>query len=223
MDGDRHEGVVLPDGRLFIAFRDRMLVATTPSSSRDGGGAVATSTYGHYVAWVGTWDDLCNARPGQCRIKLLHSHAGEEGLENASFIGDIDRNLTLDFGSANTYGLGINTKSFTKRGAGTLLMTHSASTTMTNGDDRFGNAVTAGVEIVQGEIALKDIYRQSGSLVVTKGGAVDLLLVGGGGGGGGRTNPGAVDGLVHEPESYARWFALIFVPFLCIDIRMGAM
>jgi hypothetical protein len=69
---------------------------------------------------------------------------------------DIDRNLTLDFGSANTYGLGINTKSFTKRGAGTLLMTHSVSTTMTNGDDRFGNAVTAGVEIVEGEIALRD-------------------------------------------------------------------
>ena len=88
LTGDRHEGVVLPDGRLFIAFRDRMLVATTPSSSRNGGGAVATSTYGHYVAWVGTWDDLRHARPGQCRIKLLHSHAGEEGLENASFIGD---------------------------------------------------------------------------------------------------------------------------------------
>ena len=69
---------------------------------------------------------------------------------------DITRNLTLDFGSANTYGLGINTKSFTKRGSGTLLMTHAVNTTMTNGDERFGNAVTAGVEIVQGEIALKD-------------------------------------------------------------------
>ena len=88
LTGDRHEGVVLPDGRLFIAFRDRRVVATTPSSSRDGGGAVATSTYGHYVAWVGTWDDLRMARPGQCRVKLLHSHAGEEGLENAAWKGD---------------------------------------------------------------------------------------------------------------------------------------
>lgn len=69
---------------------------------------------------------------------------------------DIGRTLTLDFGSANTYGLGINTKSFTKRGSGTLLMTHSVNTTLTNGDERFGNAVTAGVEIVEGEIALKD-------------------------------------------------------------------
>ena len=69
---------------------------------------------------------------------------------------DIGRDLTIDFGSVNTYGLGINTKSFTKRGTGTLLMTHSANTTMTNGDERFGNAVTAGVEIAQGQIALKD-------------------------------------------------------------------
>ena len=73
LTGDRHEGVVLPDGRVFIAFRDR---------------ASNSPTYGHYVAWVGTWDDLRNASPGQCRIKLLHSHAGEEGIENASFLGD---------------------------------------------------------------------------------------------------------------------------------------
>ena len=73
LTGDRHEGVVLPDGRYFIAFRDRM---------------PASPTYGHYVAWVGTYDDLRHARPGQCRIKLLHSHAGEPGLENASFVGD---------------------------------------------------------------------------------------------------------------------------------------
>ena len=73
LTGDRHEGLVLPDGRVFIAFRDR---------------APDSATYGHYVAWVGTWDDLRHARPGQCRIKLLHSHAGEEGLENAGWKGD---------------------------------------------------------------------------------------------------------------------------------------
>jgi hypothetical protein len=106
LTGDRHEGVVLPDGRLFIAFRDRMLpldgkltqsrgerrgaesLLSSACCRRNGGGAVATSTYGHYVAWVGTWDDLRHARPGLCRVKLLHSHAGEEGLENASFVGD---------------------------------------------------------------------------------------------------------------------------------------
>ena len=73
LTGDRHEGVVLPDGRLVVAFRDRMI--TSP-------------TYGHYVAWVGTWDDLRHARPGLCRIKLLHSYAGDERFPNPSVIGD---------------------------------------------------------------------------------------------------------------------------------------
>ena len=35
--------------------------------------------------------------------------------------------------------------------------------------------------------------------------------------------PGRYDAHPHEPESYARWFDLIFVPFRGIDIRMGAM
>lgn len=93
LTGDRHEGVLLPDGRLFIAFRDRMI--DSPSEEMRPSGRVsptrqnaASPTYGHYVAWVGTWDDLRHARPGQCRVKLLHSHAGEEGLENASWKGD---------------------------------------------------------------------------------------------------------------------------------------
>jgi hypothetical protein len=54
-------GVRLPDGRFVIAFRDQ---------------APASPTRGHFVAWVGTYDDIRNARPGQYRIKLLHSHAG---------------------------------------------------------------------------------------------------------------------------------------------------
>lgn len=61
LTGDRHMGVRLPDGRFVIAFRDQ---------------APASPTRGHFVAWVGTYDDIRNARPGQYRIKLLHSHAG---------------------------------------------------------------------------------------------------------------------------------------------------
>lgn len=57
LTGDRHEGVQVPDGRWVIAFRDR---------------AIASSTYGQFVAWVGTYDDIRNAAPGQFRIKLLH-------------------------------------------------------------------------------------------------------------------------------------------------------
>lgn len=61
LTGDRHQGVQLPDGRLVIVFRDQ---------------APDSTTRHHFVAWVGTYDDIRNGRPGQCRIKLLHSYAG---------------------------------------------------------------------------------------------------------------------------------------------------
>jgi len=59
LTGDRHEGVQAPDGRWVIAFRDR---------------ALRSSTYGQFVAWVGTYEDIRQARPGQFRIKLLRHH-----------------------------------------------------------------------------------------------------------------------------------------------------
>ncbi len=59
LTGDRHEGVLLPDGRYVIAFRDQ---------------AVGSPTRGQYMAWVGTFDDLMNGRNGQCRIHLLKHH-----------------------------------------------------------------------------------------------------------------------------------------------------
>ncbi|HEX72637.1 MAG TPA: exo-alpha-sialidase, partial [Candidatus Hydrogenedentes bacterium] len=61
LTGDRHMGVYADDGRLIIAFRDK---------------AVGETTYNHFVAWVGTYDDIKAGREGQYRIKLLHSHAG---------------------------------------------------------------------------------------------------------------------------------------------------
>lgn len=61
LTGDRHQGVRAPDGRLVIAFRD--MAADSP-------------TRGHFVAWVGTDDDIRADRPGEYRVKLLHSHAG---------------------------------------------------------------------------------------------------------------------------------------------------
>ena len=73
LTGDRHQGVQLPDGRLFIAFRDM---------------APKSPTLGHFVAWVGTYDDIRNARLGQCRVKLLHSYSGDKSLPNHTFNGD---------------------------------------------------------------------------------------------------------------------------------------
>jgi hypothetical protein len=61
LTGDRHQGIATRDGRLVIAFRDQ---------------APQSPTKGHFVAWVGTYDDIRHARPGQYRVKLLHSYAG---------------------------------------------------------------------------------------------------------------------------------------------------
>jgi photosystem II stability/assembly factor-like uncharacterized protein len=61
LTGDRHMGVYAPGGRLVVSFRDK---------------AIGSSTYNHFVAWVGTYEDIRKNRPGQYRIKLLHSNAG---------------------------------------------------------------------------------------------------------------------------------------------------
>ncbi|MCX6873527.1 MAG: sialidase family protein [Verrucomicrobia bacterium] len=70
LTGDRHAGVRAPDGRLVIAFRDK---------------APGSPTGGHFVAWVGSYDDIRQGKPGQCRVKLLHGYhewdCGYPGME----------------------------------------------------------------------------------------------------------------------------------------------
>ncbi|MDR2143824.1 MAG: glycoside hydrolase, partial [Treponema sp.] len=61
LTGDRHVAKYTPDGRLVVTFRDRM---------------AGSPFYGHFVAWVGKYEDIVNKREGQYRIKLLHSYAG---------------------------------------------------------------------------------------------------------------------------------------------------
>ena len=63
LSGDRHKGLYTPDGRLVIAFRDK-----APNSP----------TNGHFVAWVGTYKDIKENQPGEYRVKLLHSYAGND-------------------------------------------------------------------------------------------------------------------------------------------------
>lgn len=63
LSGDRHIGVRTKDGRHVFAFRDM-----APNSP----------TRGHFVAWVGTYDDIKDGKSGQYRVKLLHSHAGRD-------------------------------------------------------------------------------------------------------------------------------------------------
>ena len=58
---DRHQHQYAADGRLVIVGRDT---------------AAESPTRGHFVAWVGTYDDLVEGREGQYRVKLLPHHGG---------------------------------------------------------------------------------------------------------------------------------------------------
>jgi hypothetical protein len=60
LSGDRHIGVRLEDGRWVFAFRDM---------------APGSPSRGHFVAWVGTYEEIKKGEGGDYRIKLLHSHA----------------------------------------------------------------------------------------------------------------------------------------------------
>ncbi len=55
LTGDRHHGIRLPDGRFVIVFRN-----TSPNPKDKG-----------FIAWVGTYDDIKQGKPGQYRVSLL--------------------------------------------------------------------------------------------------------------------------------------------------------
>ena len=59
LTGDRHTAKYVPDGRLFISFRD-----VTHDSP----------TLGDWVAWVGTYEDIVTGRQGQYRVRLMDNH-----------------------------------------------------------------------------------------------------------------------------------------------------
>ncbi len=63
LTGDRHKEVFTPDGRLVVCFRDQ---------------AIGSTSRGHFVAWVGTYEDIRAGRDGSHRVKLLH-HYGRTG------------------------------------------------------------------------------------------------------------------------------------------------
>ncbi len=68
--GDRHMPRYARDGRLVVTFRD-----LGPDKA----------THNHFVAWVGTYEDLVEHREGQRKLLLLRSHSGSDcgysGLE----------------------------------------------------------------------------------------------------------------------------------------------
>ena len=62
LTGDRHTAKYLPDGRLFISFRDTTRVSPTK---------------GDWVAWVGTFDDIINGNEGEYRLRIMKDHGGK--------------------------------------------------------------------------------------------------------------------------------------------------
>ena len=67
LNGDRHTGKYLPDGRLFISFR---------SNPPRGSGTIKHR--GDWVAWVGTWDDLVGGKEGQYMVRLKDNKKGAD-------------------------------------------------------------------------------------------------------------------------------------------------
>lgn len=78
LTGDRHTAKYAPDGRLFISFRDM---------------AKDSPTWGDWVGWVGTFEDIERGRPGQYRVRLMDNtkeadcaYPGVEVLPDGTFV-----------------------------------------------------------------------------------------------------------------------------------------
>lgn len=78
LTGDRHTARYAPDGRLFVTFRDQ---------------APDSPTWGDWVGWVGTWEDLVRGRDGQYRVRLMDNtrdadtaYPGLELLPDGTFV-----------------------------------------------------------------------------------------------------------------------------------------
>ena len=81
LNGDRHVGKYTSDGRLLISFRCR------PPEKK------MAEYSGDWVAWIGKYDDLKNAAPGQLLVRLKDNHnawdcayPGVERLPDGTFV-----------------------------------------------------------------------------------------------------------------------------------------
>lgn len=63
LTGDRHTAKYAPDGRLVVSLRDM---------------ARGSATWGDWVAWVGTWEDVLEGRQGQYRVRLMDNLSGSD-------------------------------------------------------------------------------------------------------------------------------------------------
>ena len=66
LNGDRHTGKYLSDGRLFISFR-----SVQPKG-------LTVDHQGDWLAWVGTYDDLLHGKEGQYVVRLKDNKKGTD-------------------------------------------------------------------------------------------------------------------------------------------------
>ena len=117
-------------------------------------GSVWTNVAGSSVAFQ-TGDNVLISSDSFSGHKLMMT----ERLTPGDVVFDIDNSLLFGWGNKSTSGLSIDTKSFTKRGTGTLVFTSSlsgSSVNITTSNTAYGNAMTCGVEVAEGELACKD-------------------------------------------------------------------
>jgi hypothetical protein len=70
---DRHQHRFTEDGRLIVVGRDT---------------AAGSPTRRHFVAWVGSYEDLVTGGEGLYRIKLLHAHHGQVEYPSLEILPD---------------------------------------------------------------------------------------------------------------------------------------
>ena len=75
LTGDRHLPRFAPDGRLVVPIRDMNKTS---------------STYGDFILWVGTYEDILAGRPGQYRVRLLDNQGpgGDTGYSGLVLLPD---------------------------------------------------------------------------------------------------------------------------------------
>ena len=63
LTGDRHQALFLNDGRILISFRD--MASNSP-------------TWGDWVGWLGTYDDLVCGHVGQFKLRFMKNNKGSD-------------------------------------------------------------------------------------------------------------------------------------------------
>ena len=89
LNGDRHQAIYTPDGRLLISFRDmapaawrynqlkRECTDCPDNFLKEQAGPVSPTT-GDWVGWVGTYEDLVQGKEGQYRIRFKDNTKGSD-------------------------------------------------------------------------------------------------------------------------------------------------